>query len=131
MNFQYVSLDEVYEIHLAVIHAAGTRAQIRDFGLLHSAIERPKAVYQSKDLYPTLFLKAAALLHSLAQNHPFTDGNKRTAWLATKRFLYLNGHHFTAKRMEAADFMIAVSTDKVSFKQIAAWIQQHSAKNNN
>lgn len=128
MSFQYVSIDEVYAIHLALIKQAGTKASVRDFALLHSAVERPKATYGGEDLYPTVFLKAAALLHSLAENHPFTDGNKRTAWLTTKRFLNLNGYHLKAARMEAADFMVAVDNEKLPLNQIHSWLKKHSKK---
>src|SRR3990170_6584006 len=98
MNWQYVEIDEVYRIHEAVITRAGTKASVRDFSLLHSSVERPKATFDGKDLYPTLFLKAASLLQSLCLNHPFTDGNKRTAWLSVKRFLYINGYQLRADK---------------------------------
>src|SRR3989337_395161 len=97
MNLNYVEIEEVYFIHQVVIKKAGTKASVRDFALLHSAVERPKATYSSQDLYPTIFLKAGALLQSLCMNHPFTDGNKRTAWLSTKRFLWINGFHLNVE----------------------------------
>src|SRR3990172_6188276 len=100
MSWQYVDIDEVYLIHQAIIKRAGTIASVRDFALLHSAVERPKATYMGQDLYPTLFLKAAALLQSLCLNHPFTDANKRTAWITTKRFLYVNRLHLKSNRKE-------------------------------
>ena len=78
MNLLYVDIEEVYLIHKAVIRQAGTKASVRDFALLHSAVERPKATYSGQDLYPTIFLKAAAILQSLCLNHPFTDGNGRS-----------------------------------------------------
>ena len=73
----WLSIDDVYVIHEEIIRQAGSIASVRDFSLLHSAVERPKATYGGKDLYPTIFIKAAALLHSLCMNHPFTDGNGR------------------------------------------------------
>src|SRR3990170_3004730 len=93
MSWRYVDIAEVYEIHEAIIKRAGTKASVRDFSLLHSALERPKATYEEQDLYPTVFSKAAALLQSLCLNHAFTDGNKRTAWVSTKRFLRINGYN--------------------------------------
>jgi death-on-curing protein len=65
---------------------------VRDIGLLDAAMGRPRSTVFGKDAYPTLALKAAALLHSLAKSHPLVDGNKRLAWLATTVFLELNGH---------------------------------------
>ena len=64
----------------------------RDLGLLDSALARPRASAFGQDAYPTLELKASALLHSLLKNHPLVDGKKRLAWLCTVVFLRLNGH---------------------------------------
>ena len=74
---------------------------VRDIGLLDAAMGRPRSTVFGTDAYPTLALKAAALLHSLAKSHPLVDGNKRLAWLATTVFLELNGHG-TALDDEAA-----------------------------
>lgn len=126
MNWQYVSIDEVYAIHEAIIKRAGTKASVRDFSLLHSAVERPKAAFDGKDLYPTVFLKAAALLQSICLNHPFTDGNKRTSWLIAKRFLYLNGYHLKVKTKEAVGFMLKVDNQKPELSEIASWLEEHS-----
>jgi len=71
--------------------AIGSTPHLRDAGLLDSACHRPPATVFGEDAYPTLILKAAALLHSLTANLPFIDGNKRTAWLATVVFLRDNG----------------------------------------
>lgn len=126
MNWQYVEIDEVYLIHQAIIKRAGTKATIRDFALLHSAVERPKATYSGSDLYPTLFAKAASLLQSLCLNHPFSDGNKRTAYASTHRFLWLNGYHLQSQSKEAADFMVYVDNSKPPLFKIASWIGRHS-----
>jgi|SRR3989344_818773 len=128
MSWQTVSIEEVYNIHQAVIKKAGTIATIRDFALLHSAVERPNATFDGKDLYPTLFLKAASLLQSLCLNHPFTDGNKRTSWISAKRLLNINGYHLKAGKMEAADFMVMVDNQKPEIGTISAWLKQHSTK---
>src|SRR3989337_2551413 len=119
MSFRYVDIEEVYFIHQAIVNKAGTTASVRDFGLLHSAVERPKATFGGQDLYPSVYLKAASLLQSLCLNHPFTDGNKRTAWLSTKRFLYLSGYHLKAERMEAANFMVGVDNEKPEIVEIS------------
>ena len=65
---------------------------VRDLGLLDSALHRPRTSAFGEEAYPTIGLKAAALLHSLVNNHPLVDGNKRLAWLATTIFCDLNGH---------------------------------------
>ena len=64
---------------------------VRDIGLLDSAVERPRSSAFGEDAYPTLDLKAAALLHSMTKNHALVDGNKRLAWLSTVVFCDLNG----------------------------------------
>ncbi|UGS38379.1 type II toxin-antitoxin system death-on-curing family toxin [Capillimicrobium parvum] len=71
--------------------AVGGPVEIRDIGLLDAAIHRPQASVFGRDAYPDLMTKAAALLHSLARNHPLVDGNKRLAWLATWVFCAKNG----------------------------------------
>ncbi len=125
---EFLDIEEVYKIHEAIIERAGTKAAVRDFTLLHSAVERPKATFGGRSLYPTVFAMAAALLQSLCMNHPFTDGNKRTAWASTKRFLWLNGYHLLAKPHEGADFMVHVDNEKSDLKGIASWLKSHSRK---
>jgi death-on-curing protein len=71
--------------------AVGAPIEVRDVGLLASAVHRPCASVLGQDAYPDLFAKAGALLHSLARNHALVDGNKRLAWLATWVFLATNG----------------------------------------
>lgn len=122
----FIDIEEVYTIHEAIIARAGTKATVRDFTLLHSAVERPKATFGGRSLYPTIFAMAAALLQSLCMNHPFTDGNKRTAWAATKRFLWINNYHLLAKAHDAADFMVQVDNQKPDLKSIASWLKSHS-----
>ena len=126
MNWQYVDIGEVYTIHQLIIARAGTKADVRDFTLLHSAVERPRASYGGHDLYPTVYLKAAALLQSLCLNHSFSDGNKRTAWTTTHRFLWKNKLHLKAKTKEAVEFMIHVDTKKPAVEFIAAWLKKRT-----
>ncbi|MFJ3205470.1 type II toxin-antitoxin system death-on-curing family toxin [Streptomyces sp. NPDC086989] len=71
--------------------ANGQRAELRDRGLLESAVHRPRARMLGAAAYTDLYEQAAALLHGIAVNHPLVDGNKRTAWLAAATFLAVNG----------------------------------------
>jgi len=128
MNWRYVDIGWVYLIHELIIKRAGTEAGIRDFTLLHSAVERPKATFQGRDLYPTAFDKGAALLQSVCLNHAFTDGNKRTAWASTHKFMWDNGYYLKAKRMEAADFMVWVDNSKPELPKISSWLKKHAKK---
>ncbi len=85
---RYLSVEDVLAIARI---AVGGEPRVRDLGLLDSACHRASSTVFGEDAYPTLILKAAALLHSLTANHPFVDGNKRTAWLSTIVFLRDNG----------------------------------------
>jgi death-on-curing protein len=124
----YIDIIEAYTIHAAIIARAKTKATVRDFALLHSAVERPKATFNGKLLYPTIFAKAAGLLQSICLNHAFTDGNKRTAWGVTKRFLWMNGYRLHAPPHEAADFMVSVDNRKPTVQAITVWLKDHSDK---
>ncbi|MER6170438.1 type II toxin-antitoxin system death-on-curing family toxin [Streptosporangium sp. NPDC001681] len=94
--------------------AFGATPELRDLGLLDSAVHRPQASMFGQEAYPDLFAKAAALLHSLAANHPFVDGNKRVAWVATVVFLAWNGRAIDTGDDEAYDLVIAVASGKLT-----------------
>ncbi|MET8053485.1 type II toxin-antitoxin system death-on-curing family toxin [Streptosporangium sp. NPDC005286] len=94
--------------------AIGATPELRDLGLLDSAVHRPQASMFGQEAYPDLFAKAAALLHSLAANHPFVDGNKRVAWVATVVFLAWNGRAIDTGDDEAYDLVIAVASGKLT-----------------
>lgn len=83
---------------------------VRDVGLLESAVHRPSAAMFGEEAYPDLLDKAAALLQSLAINHPFFDGNKRTAWLSCVTFLAINGVQLRPDMDMAERLVIAVAT---------------------
>lgn len=125
---KYLDFDEVLAIHDRMLEVGGGGAGIRDFTLLHSAMERPKASFGGKDLYPTIFLKGAALMHSFVNNHAFADANKRTAFACTTRFLYLNGYEFVANKREIIKLTMDVEAKKLDLNKIAAWLKQHTKR---
>jgi death-on-curing protein len=84
-DIEYLDLDDV----LGLVRVLGV-GPVRDIGLLDSAVARPRSSAFGADAYRTIALKAAALLHSLTNNHSLVDGNKRLAWLATTVFLDIN-----------------------------------------
>ena len=116
----------VIQIHFQVVEETGGSQGIRDVGLLDSAVERPKATFGGEDLYPTLELKAAALVHSLLLNHQFVDGNKRTAVVSMIEFLQLNGKAIKAEQKEVVDFALWVENKKPSLEEISLWIKKHT-----
>ena len=93
--------------------AVGGPIHVRDIGLLEAAVHRPRASVLGQDAYPDLFTKAAALLHSLARNHPLVDGNKRLAWLATYVFLAKNDVVLDPGDDVAYDLVVAVAAGTV------------------
>jgi death on curing protein len=101
--------------------AVGGPIEVRDIGLLESAVHRPRASVLGHDAYPDLFTKAAALLHSLAGNHPLVDGNKRLAWLATYVFLAKNDVVLNPPDDEAYDLVAGVAAGEIDdVSEIAA-----------
>ncbi|MEV0011008.1 Fic family protein [Streptomyces sp. NPDC051840] len=116
---RYVQLDEILAIAARI---NGTGHSVRDLGLLVSAIERPRTNVFGAVLYPTLHEKAAALLHAIARNHALIDGNERTAWLAMRFFLRVNGlpaGHPVPPAEEAGPFVEAVAQDHIDVPVIA------------
>lgn len=103
-----VTVDLTTEDLLELIRILGV-GPIRDAGLLEAAVARPKATVLGIDAYPTIDLRAAALLHSLARNHPLVDGNKRLAWLATVVLLDLNGLRCDLSHDAAFDLVMGVA----------------------
>ena len=115
----YPTTDEVL---IAAECACGFRPFVGDPGLLESSLMRPAATVFGKDAYPSLWDKAAALLHSLATTQSLADGNKRTAWAACWLLLGLNGHRISpAIDVDAAEeFVLEVAADRLNWEQIAA-----------
>jgi death-on-curing protein len=122
---RYLSLEDLLRIADAAVEGD---VIVRDIGLLESALGRPRATVFGADAYPSLHLKAAALLHSLARNHALVDGNKRLAWAAAAVFLGINGHRVVTGQDEVVDLVLAVAAgtlddlEKIA-AELAAWSQ--------
>lgn len=99
-------------LHIAA-RTLGGDPVVRDYGLLESALVRPRAAAFGEDAYPGIHPKAAALLHSLARNHALVDGNKRLALAATIAFLGMNGLSLTLSNDGAYDLVIEVATGAI------------------
>lgn len=100
--------------------AIGAPPEIRDAGLLESALARPQTTIFGADAYPTIHHKAAALLHSLARNHALVDGNKRLAFAGLIAFLGINGLRLTWTNDEAYDFVIDVARGELDEVDVIA-----------
>ncbi|MBO8196286.1 type II toxin-antitoxin system death-on-curing family toxin [Streptomyces oryzae] len=113
-------LDEEDVLSIAEI-TLGSRPGIREWGLLASAVQRPRSSAFGEDAYPGLYEKAAALLHSIAGNHSLVDGNKRTGWAAAMVFLDLNGLRLMEPLDEdkAEAFVLDVAQSRLEIHEIA------------
>jgi len=118
-SVQFLSLEEVLEIHAALIERFGGANGIRDTGLLESALYRPRTGY-----YSDLIEMAAALFESLMNNHPFIDGNKRVAFFSTDIFLRLNGYKMKVESKTAHVFLLKLfETNSCDLEHLAPWIR--------
>jgi death on curing protein len=96
---------------------------LRDFGLLESAVLRPQTSVAGQDAYPDIHTKAAALMDSLIRNHPFVDGNKRTALVSVTTFYGLNGWGLEGDQGEAVDLTLSIAGGQASVPQIAGVLE--------
>lgn len=123
---KYLTAEQVLFIHSRLIDETGGSHGIRDVGLLQSAIAKPMATFGGEDLYSDIFQKAAALMESLIKNHPFIDGNKRTAISSTGIFLRINGYSLETSQKELEDFTLNMATGKASLDDAAKWFKQYA-----
>ena len=120
MTHDFPSIEEVIDIHDSLIREFGGATGLRDVGALDSAILRPQMGY-----YDGIIEEAAALMESLAMNHPFVDGNKRTAFAATEIFLSMNGHFIDCDDREAYEFFMQLfETNSFRFAQLRSWLEE-------
>ena len=117
---RYLALDEAVEIHTRLVQRFGGTAGIRDLGLLESALFRPRTGY-----YEDIAEMAAALFESLLMNHPFVDGNKRTAMMAAHTFLFKNGYRVEATNEEVYAVTMAVIIDKAGREAASEFYRNH------
>ncbi|MGB5473525.1 MAG: type II toxin-antitoxin system death-on-curing family toxin [Gammaproteobacteria bacterium] len=117
----FLSRDEVLAIHSTLLDRFGGPAGVRDFGLLESALYRPRTGH-----YADLAEMAAALFESLIMNHPFVDGNKRVAFFATDVFLRLNGYKLKVDANQAHRFLIGLlESNRCTFDELLPWIREN------
>lgn len=119
----YLTLAEALAIHGDQIERYGGAPGVRDLGLLEAALFRPQTGY-----YADLIEEAAALWESLAQNHPFIDGNKRVAFACAYTFLAINGARIAADPLAAYDFINGLyEAHDFTFNNLVAWLRQNVA----
>jgi death-on-curing protein len=116
----HLSLDDL----LAAAEAAvGRPPEVRDYGLLESALARPQACVFGDDAYPHLHQKAAALLHSLVSNHALVDGNERLGWVAVRLFYVVNDRELRAGHDDAFALVMGIAAGDINdIDEIAVWL---------
>ena len=123
-DVEYLDLDDLVA---AAAVAVGQPPEVRDWGLLESALARPKASVFGADAYPSLHQKAAALLHSLVTNHALVDGNKRLGLVAVLLFYGMNGWDLTATQDERVELIMEIADGRLSdvekiAERLAPWV---------
>lgn len=121
---------DVLNIHNFLIDKFGGSKGVRDHGLLESAINRPFATFDNLELYKSPKQKAAAILESILINHPFVDGNKRTAYVLMRLILLENGLDITADQNEKYEMVISACSGNIRFEEILEWIRTRIKKRN-
>lgn len=123
-----LTLDQLLQLHVLAINHSGGSSGVRDMGRLDAALGTQAQEVFGQELYPSLHEKAAALIRGIVQDHPFVDGNKRTAMLAGLTLIELNGYYFDAKKGELEDFAVQIATGHLDVAAIAAWLGTHSTR---
>lgn len=123
-----LSLEQILLIHEDQINRYGGSHGLRDIALLESAVYRSQATFGGIDLYQSTFEKAGALVHSLLLNHPFVDGNKRTAIASMLIFLEINGYIFNVTQKVLVSTALSIENKKWKIEKISTWLQKHSKK---
>ena len=124
----YHTPEQVLFIHSRLVAETGGSHGVRDLGLLESAVARPQATFDGKELYPDLFTKAASLMDSLVNNHPFIDGNKRTGVTAAGLFLRINGRKLDASSEDLEACTRRVVAKGMEISELADWMRTNSVK---
>jgi death-on-curing protein len=117
----------IVAIHAEQLAEHGGAPGVRDLGLLESALARPRQIASYRKSTDASAL-AAAYAFGIAKNHPFVDGNKRTAYVALRLFLILNGHDLDAPESERVMTLEALAGGQLTEKALAQWVRRHLVK---
>ena len=120
-----IAIEEVQQIHKLLIDTFGGSHGIQNISALESALLRPFQTFDNKELYPTAIEKAAALVESILNNHPFIDGNKRTGYVMMRLFLMDHGLDIEATQEEKYNLIINIASGVIRFEQIVEWLEKH------
>ncbi len=124
----YITAEELLFFHFKVVDDFGGSHGVREEGRLESILAAPKQEVFGQELYVSLQEKAAVYLRNIIADHPFVDGNKRTAVTCAVIFLSRNGAVLLASPKELEDFAVQVAVEHLEIPIIAAWLKAHSKK---
>ena len=124
----FLTIDQVLAIHHRVIKEFGGNPRVRDRGLLESAVLLPSAQYDGEYLHPDLPSMAAAYLFHICKNHPFADGNKRTALATAEVFLLVNGWRLKATNDEVAELTLAVAAAEIGKDAVIEFFRKNAGR---
>ena len=124
-NIQF-TIQDICELHTQLEEAFILSSGIRDKSLLASAVNAPFQTFMGNDLYPSIYDKAAQLCYGIANNHPFTDGNKRTALHSMYVYLIINGYDITATQQDVENLIINVAAGRMNNTELSKWLQENT-----
>lgn len=119
-------LQDIYDFHKELEKKLALLSGIRDTSLLESAVNTPFQTFMGNDLYPSIYDKAAQLCYGIVKNHPFTDGNKRTALHSMYVYLIINGFDITATQQEVENLIINVAAGNMSNVELVQWLRENT-----
>lgn len=126
MTVEYLTKRDLLIAHYTAVSLFGGSIGVKDHKTLDSCLNQPKQQFSGQELYPDLWTKAAAYAYLLCKNHPFIDGNKRTAAIATNTFLALNGYRLSPASGEIERIFLDITQGKLKIADIANWIKNNS-----
>jgi len=122
----WIRLDAVLAMHDEALALHGGPSGVRDMGLLESALARPKNLFAYAEQSPSLAQLAASYAKGIVANHPFVDGNKRTAFIVALTFLLRNGFIVTAKKEDRVMTFWNLASGELSEEELSAWFERNT-----
>ena len=124
-NIQF-TVQDIHELHTQLEDEFVLSSGVRDENLLASAVNNPFQTFMGNDLYPSIYDKAAQLCYGIANNHPFTDSNKRTALHSMYVYLIINGYDITATQQDVENLIINVAAGNMTNVELAQWLRDNT-----
>ena len=129
-NIQF-TVQDIHELHTQLEDVFVRSSGVRDENLLASAVNAPFQTFMGNDLYPSIYDKAAQLCYGIANNHPFTDGNKRTALHSMYVYLIINGYDIIAPQQDVENLIINVAAGRMHNTELSKWLQKNTVQTEN